>query len=103
MLILLPAVRYGVPAFVKNGFALMCTFGYIVWVDAVIFLCAVLGAITLGMRAEDFGGAFTGVTGGGSVTVVRQSKDGKAPVYEQVSAAQARAMTTARPAPWAQS
>jgi len=92
MLILLPAVRYGVPAFVKNGFALMCTFGYIVWVDAVIFLCAVLGAITLGMRAEDFGGAFTGVTGGGSVTVVRQSKDGKAPVYEQVSAAQARAM-----------
>jgi lactate permease len=91
MLILLPAVRYGVPAFVENGFALMCTFGYIVWVDAVIFLCAVLGAITLGMRAEDFGGAFTGVTGGGSVTVARQSKDGKT-AYEQVSVAQARTM-----------
>lgn len=91
MLILLPVVRYGVPAFVDNGFALMCTFGYIVWVDAVIFLCAVLGAITLGMRAEDFGGAFTGATGG-SVTVARQSKDGQAPVYEQVSATQARAM-----------
>lgn len=92
MLVLLPAVRYGVPAFVENGFALMCTFGYIVWVDVVIFLCAVLGAITLGMRAEDFGGAFSGVTGGGMVTVVRPGKKGEAPVYEQVSVAQARAL-----------
>ncbi|WP_040659268.1 L-lactate permease [Oscillibacter ruminantium] len=91
MLILLPAVRYGVPAFVENGFALMCTFGYIVWVDVVIFLCAVLGAITLGMRAEDFGGAFSGITGGGSVTVARAGKNGET-VYEQVSVAQARAM-----------
>ncbi|WP_352415491.1 L-lactate permease [Oscillibacter ruminantium] len=91
MLILLPAVRYGVPAFVENGFALMCTFGYIVWVDVVIFLCAVLGAITLGMRAEDFGGAFSGIAGGGSVTVARAGKNGEA-VYEQVSVAQARAM-----------
>ena len=91
MLILLPAVRYGVPAFVENGFALMCTFGYIVWVDVVIFLCAVLGAITLGMRAEDFGGAFSGITGGGSVTVARAGKNGEI-VYEQVSVAQARAM-----------
>ena len=91
MLVLLPAVRYGVPALVKNGFALMCTFGYIVWVDAVIFLCAVLGAITLGMRAEDFGGAFGGAVGGGSVTVARVTKNGET-VYEQVSVAQARAM-----------
>ena len=91
MLILLPAVRYGVPAFVENGFALMCTFGYIAWVDVVIFLCAVLGAITLGMRAEDFGGAFSGITGGGSVTVARAGKNGET-VYEQVSVAQARAM-----------
>lgn len=49
MLILLPAVRYGVPALVPNGFKLMCTFGYIVWVDVVIMVCGVLGAITLGM------------------------------------------------------
>lgn len=91
MLVLLPAVRYGVPALVKNGFALMCTFGYIVWVDAVIFLCAVLGAITLGMRTEDFGGAFGGAVGGGSVTVARVTKNGET-VYEQVSAAQVRAM-----------
>ncbi len=89
MLVLLPAVRYGVPAFVENGFALMCTFGYIVWVDAVIFLCAVLGAVTLGMRAEDFGDAFTGAGAGagGSVTVMRSGPDGK-PVYEQVRASQ---------------
>ena len=40
MLVMLPAVRYGVPAFVENGFALMCTFGYIVWVDVVIIICA---------------------------------------------------------------
>ncbi|NLU24702.1 MAG: L-lactate permease, partial [Clostridiales bacterium] len=54
MLVLLPAVRYGVPAFVENGFARLCTFGYIVWVDAVIFLCAFLGALTLGVRGKDF-------------------------------------------------
>lgn len=55
MLVLLPAVRYGVPAFVENGFSLLCTFGYIVWVDAVIFLCAVLGAVTLGVKPKEFG------------------------------------------------
>lgn len=54
MMILLPAVRYGVPAFVENGFSLLCTFGYIVWVDAVIFLCALLGAFTLGVKKEDW-------------------------------------------------
>lgn len=88
MLVLLPAVRYGVPAFVKNGFALMCTFGYIVWVDAVIFVCAVLGAITLGMQAEDFGEMFSGMTGGRSVTVMHAGKNGEAPVYEQVNVKQ---------------
>lgn len=88
MLVLLPAVRYGVPAFVENGFALMCTFGYIVWVDAVIFVCAVLGAVTLGMRAEDFGDCFGGAAiRGGSVTVMRRGANGK-PVYEQMNASQ---------------
>jgi lactate permease len=56
MLVLLPAVRYGVPALIDNGFKLMCTFGYIVWVDAVIFLCAVLGAVTLHVSRKEFGG-----------------------------------------------
>lgn len=55
MLVLLPVVRYGVPAFVENGFAMLCTFGYIVWVDAVIFLSAVLGAVTLGVKWNEFG------------------------------------------------
>ncbi|MBR1671386.1 MAG: L-lactate permease [Fretibacterium sp.] len=54
MLVLLPAVRYGVPAFVENGFALMCTFGYIVWVDVVILLCGFLGARTLGVNLEEY-------------------------------------------------
>ncbi len=51
MLVLLPVVRYGVPAiWPENGFAVMCTFGYIVWVDVVIFLCALLGAATLRVK-----------------------------------------------------
>lgn len=52
MLVLLPAVRYGVPALMgqKEGFAFLCTFGYIVWVDVVIFLCGLLGAMTLGVK-----------------------------------------------------
>ncbi|MCI2055742.1 MAG: L-lactate permease [Oscillibacter sp.] len=54
MLVLLPAVRYGVPAFVENGFALMCTFGYIVWVDVVIFVCGILGAVMLGVRYRQY-------------------------------------------------
>lgn len=82
MLVLLPTVRYTVPL------KILTTFGYIVWVDCVIFLCAVLGALTLGLRAEDFGGVL-GLTGG-SVTVMHPGKDG--PAYEQVSASQARAM-----------
>ena len=49
MLLLLPTIRYGVPALVPNGFKLMCTFGYIVWVDAVIMVCGILGAFTLGV------------------------------------------------------
>lgn len=53
MLILLPAVRYGVPAFVPDGFKLMCTFGYIVWVDVVIMVCGLLGAVTLGMSVPE--------------------------------------------------
>ena len=53
MLILLPTVRYGFPAIVENGFAVMCTFGYIVWVDVVILVCGILGAITLGVKRKE--------------------------------------------------
>ena len=53
MLILLPVVRYGVPAFVENGFALLCTFGYIVWVDVVILICGLLGAATLKVKKDE--------------------------------------------------
>lgn len=53
MLVMLPVIRYGVPAFVDNGFALMCTFGYIVWVDMVIMVCGLLGAFTLGLKLPD--------------------------------------------------
>ncbi len=53
MLIILPAVRYLVPMFVEGGFALLCTFGYIFWVDCVILLCGLLGAATLHVKKED--------------------------------------------------
>ena len=53
MLILLPTIRYGFPAIVENGFAIMCTFGYIVWVDVVILICGILGAITLGVTRKE--------------------------------------------------
>ena len=55
MLVLLPVVRYGVPALVPNGFAVMCTFGYIVWVDAVILICGFLGAMTLKTGFKQYG------------------------------------------------
>lgn len=54
MLILLPLVRYGFPAVVPDGFAVMCTFGYIFWVDLVILVCGVLGAVTLGVGAGTY-------------------------------------------------
>ena len=55
MLVLLPLVRYGVPAlWPARGFAVMCTFGYIVWVDAVIFVCALIGSVALGVKRGDF-------------------------------------------------
>ena len=50
MLVLLPLIRYGFPAVVENGFAIMCTFGYIFWVDLVILVCGILGALTLGVN-----------------------------------------------------
>ena len=53
MLFLLPIIRYGVPAFVESGFALLCTFGYIVWVDVVIFICGLLGAATLKVKKDE--------------------------------------------------
>ncbi len=53
MLVLIPAVRYGVPAFVENGFGILCTFGYISWVDGVIIICAILGALTLNVTLND--------------------------------------------------
>ena len=54
MLILLPLVRYGFPAIVENGFAIMCTFGYIVWVDVVILICGLLGALTLRVPLKEY-------------------------------------------------
>ena len=54
MLVLLPLVRYGFPAVVSNGFAVMCTFGYIFWVDVVILVCGMLGAATLGVSAKQY-------------------------------------------------
>ena len=54
MLVLLPLVRYGFPAVVPNGFAVMCTFGYIFWVDVVILLCGMLGAATLGVSMKQY-------------------------------------------------
>ena len=54
MLILLPLVRYGFPAVVENGFAIMCTFGYIVWVDVVILICGLLGALTLRVPLKEY-------------------------------------------------
>lgn len=55
MLVLLPLVRYGFPAVVPNGFAVMCTFGYIFWVDLVILVCGMLGAAVLGVRVKTYG------------------------------------------------
>ena len=37
-----------------NGFAVMCTFGYIFWVDVVILVCGMLGAATLGVSAKQY-------------------------------------------------
>lgn len=54
ILVLLPAVRYGFPAVVKNGFSVMCTFGYIVWVDAVIMLCGIFGAMVMKVSAKQY-------------------------------------------------
>ena len=51
MLVMLPVVRYGVPAvWGPKGFAWLCTYGYIFWVDCVIFVCGLLGAATLGIK-----------------------------------------------------
>lgn len=55
MLVLLPVIRYGFPAVVENGFAVMCTFGYIFWVDLVILVCGILGAVTLGVSVKQYG------------------------------------------------
>ena len=54
MLVLLPLIRYAFPAVVENGFAIMCTFGYIFWVDLVILVCGILGALTLGVDFKTY-------------------------------------------------
>lgn len=60
MLILLPAVRYGVPAiWPERGFATLCTFGYISWVDAVIIICGLIGAALLGLKIKDIGTVYS--------------------------------------------
>ncbi len=48
LLIALPVVRYTVP------FSILTTFGYIVWVDVVVFLCACIGCVILGVSLEGF-------------------------------------------------
>ncbi|WMI81219.1 L-lactate permease [Anaerotignum sp. MB30-C6] len=48
LLIALPVVRYTVP------FTTLITFGYIVWVDVVVFLCACIGCVILGVSMEGF-------------------------------------------------
>lgn len=48
LVILLPVVRYTVP------FSILTTFGYIVWVDVVVFLCACIGCVILGVSMEGF-------------------------------------------------
>ena len=59
MLVLLPLVRYGVPAiWPETGFSTLCTFGYISWVDAVILICGLLGAATLGVKTTELGKIF---------------------------------------------
>ena len=70
MLILLPVVRYGVPAiWPKTGFAFLCTFGYIFWVDCVIFICGLLGAATLHVKKDELFEIFR-VTGGNVLPVM---------------------------------
>ena len=39
---------------VENGFAVMCTFGYIFWVDLVILLCGILGAAVLRVKPRQY-------------------------------------------------
>ena len=48
MVVLLPVVRYTVP------FSILTTFGYIVWVDCVVFFCAAAGGVILGVSWEGF-------------------------------------------------
>lgn len=54
ILVLLPLIRYGFPAVVENGFAVMCTFGYISWVDLVIMICGILGALVMGVNFKTY-------------------------------------------------
>ncbi len=54
ILVLLPLIRYGFPAVVENGFAVMCTFGYITWVDLVIMICGILGALVMGVNFKTY-------------------------------------------------
>ena len=48
LVVMLPVVRYTVP------FSVLTTFGYIVWVDCVVFLCAAAGGVILGVSLEGF-------------------------------------------------
>lgn len=60
MLILLPLIRYGVPAiWPEKGFATLCTFGYISWVDAVIIVSGLLGALVLGLSRKELGEVYS--------------------------------------------
>lgn len=48
LVVLLPVIRYTVP------FSILTTFGYIVWVDCVVFFCAAAGGVILGVSLEGF-------------------------------------------------
>ena len=74
MLVLLPLIRYGFPAVVENGFAIMCTFGYIFWVDLVILVCGILGALTLGVDFKTY------------KAVCKRTASGVLPVYRSMAA-----------------
>ena len=61
MLVLLPIVRYGSEMIAapwygegKTLYNVITSLGYIVWVDAVLFICAIIGAIALKVKAGDF-------------------------------------------------
>lgn len=48
LVVMLPVIRYTVPL------SILTTFGYIVWVDCVVFFCAAAGGVILGVSPDAF-------------------------------------------------